>query len=503
MIQLLSLLFFSLAFSKVDKTISEVYIGEKRLDSYSGTYQPLIYQDLYQGKMTFSDDIFFQNYFQEYLFSEERNFSLFLKSELPGAILCSNELLSEHFEEMRYDYRLVSLSYLLEGQWHLNLMSEHLKLKGGCAFKLSDWLETCRPKGEDMKRFVSNLKEYTPAYEESFPAEYRESQWMDDKKNKTYKWYSHYRVKNTANLNKGFKDVCEDNQKLMTLLCSEEDHVFGLSRHLEAYSLLSRSNIINGMNKKSEAQGCLRRFSEVMSSKEVSYKALNDLFPSIQSFLTTKYEDRFPQGRVFFYGAAKEFEAKGLKSVFVKPQPLKIEKIVKEAPVEEIKPLPEKPKNPEVVAIPEPPKPELKKEIVEVKAVPKSAFLQAAEVRAQSDLRQVDVDMTKLKYDYVFTLNTINTLSPRLKTFMKREALYEMMNFDKLGTKEGAVPLLFIKYMIDMEEHQGLWNVISVVGDKFFVSNEIDSTYTTNPEFIQLLNNDATNRQWQIVILKP
>ena len=40
----------------------------------------------------------------------------------------------------------------------------------------------------------------------------------------------------------------------------------------------------------------------------------------------------------------------------------------------------------------------------------------------------------------------INTLSERLKTFMTREALKEMMTYDKLGLKEGPVPLLFIKF---------------------------------------------------------
>jgi hypothetical protein len=77
------------------------------------------------------------------------------------------------------------------------------------------------------------------------------------------------------------------------------------------------------------------------------------------------------------------------------------------------------------------------------------------------------------------------------------------VNYDKLGTKEAPVPILFIKYMIDMEEHQGMWNLISVMGDRFYVSNEIDTTYNPTPEFIQLLNNSSTGGTWQIFILKP
>jgi hypothetical protein len=155
------------------------------------------------------------------------------------------------------------------------------------------------------------------------------------------------------------------------------------------------------------------------------------------------------------------------------------------------------------------PKPEPKKaepkapSIVEIRVPQKSAFLQAAEIRSQGNLSRVEVDMLKLKYDYIFSLNMMNNLSRRLKTFMKRDALVEMMTYDKLGTSEGPVPLLFLKFMIDMEEHQGLWNLISVVGEKFYVSNEIDAAFKPKPELIQLVNDDTTGRHWQIYIVKP
>ena len=54
-----------------------------------------------------------------------------------------------------------------------------------------------------------------------------------------------------------------------------------------------------------------------------------------------------------------------------------------------------------------------------------------------------------------------------------------------------------------MQEHHGLWNIISVMGDKFYVSNEIDGAFNPQPEFIQLVNNESTGRQWQFYILKP
>ena len=248
--------------------------------------------------------------------------------------------------------------------------------------------------------------------------------------------------------------------------------------------------------------GCLRRFSEVLSHREVTYPGLKNLFPPLNSMLRTTHKERFLQGRVFFFGAGKEFEEKGLTDLYVEDQPLVVvtpetAKVVVKNKEEPVK----------VAVKPEPVKkveaPKIAPSIVEIRVPQKSAFLQAAELRAQGNLPRAEVDMVKLKYDYVFTLNMMNNLSKRLKTFMKREALVEMMTYDKLGTTEGPVPLLFLKFMIDMEEHQGLWNLISVVGERFYVSNEIDSDFKPKAELVQLVNNDTTGRRWQIFIVKP
>lgn len=509
LILILSLSAFASA--KVDRVFSESYLGEKNLDSYSDRYQPLVFQDIYRGKITFSDEIFFQNFFNPYLFQPEKDYSFFLRSELNGGMICSNELLSEHFDDIRFSYRLITLSYLLEGEWHLKLASDHFRMKKGCNFDLASWVKSCRPQSPDMKKFVERLRHYLPKYDESLPVDYTKDQWWKEFIRKDFKHYSHYRLNAECKgkcseeiLNERFNKVCEEDQKVMTMICSETDEIYGLSTNRDAYYLLGLSNIINNYNKRGEAMGCLRRFSEVMSHKEVRFDVLNHIFPSLQTYLRQKYQERFLQGRVFFYGAAREFEEKGLKDFFVKEQPLKIEKapeIAKEPAVTVVKKeVVSEPVKEKTAVIAEAP---VKIPVKEIRQPLKSAFLQAAELRTSQNLESVEVDMLKLKYDYVFSLNMINTLSERLKTFMTREALQEMTAYDKLGTKEAPVPLLFLKYMIDMQEHHGLWNILSILGDKFYVSNEIDASFTPSPELIHLVNNETTGRQWQIYILRP
>lgn len=499
------------ASARTDRVLAESYLGEKKLDHYSERYQPLIFQDIYRGKMSFEDDLFFQDYFQPYYFPEEKNYAFFLRSELNGGISCSNELLSQHFDDIRFSYRLITLSYLIESQWHQRMLSDHLGFKDVCKFELKPWLNSCKPSSKEMKNFVSKLEQFLPRYTETLPDSYRKTDWVKEYKSNKLTQYSHYRLKDTCGA-KCFEDEmiaklkksCIDDQELMTLICSEKDEIYGLSTNRDAYYLVGISNIINTYNSQGEAMGCLRRFSEVMSHKEVRYDVLKELFPYIQTFLRQKHNERFLQGRVFFFGSGKEFEQKGLKDLYVKEQPMKIEKLDKEPEVVYVEPA--KPdEKPIVVAKVEPKPMEEPKRIVkkEIQQPVKSAFLLASEVRKSEDLEKVEVDMLKLKYDYVFSLNMINTLSDRLKIFMTREALAEMMNYDKLGTKEGPVPLLFLKYMIDMQEHHGLWNIVSVLGDKFYVSNEIDTHYKPGIELIELANNQSTGGQWQIYVVRP
>lgn len=495
--------------AKLDRLHASGYLGEKNIELYSDRYQPLILQDLYRGNIAFKDDVFFQNFFRPYLFPEEKNYSEFFRSELSGSLICPNHLLSEHFDDLRYSYRLITLSYLLEGVWHLKLVSDHLGLKNGCEFSLPDWVKTCAPKSALMKKLVARLNEHRPRYEETLAKDYKKNGWLGDLKEHRYKWYSHYRLKKECGtkcdeqLSASFQKTCASDTSLMTLICSEEDEIFGLSQNRDAYYLLGQSNIINTFNKNGEALGCLQRFSEVMAHKEVRYDVLNVLFPSLQNFLRQQHRERFLQGRIFFFGSGKEFEDKGLKELYVKEQPLVVEKTVVKSPVPVEKPSTAQEDARPEVAVSQDSKPVVTKVAQKEITKPiKSAFLQAAEIRSAQDLEMVEVDMLKLKYDYVFSLNMINSLSERLKSFMTREALVEMTTYDKLGTKEAPMPLLFIKYMIDMQEHQGLWNILSVVGEKFYVSNEIDLIFKPKAELVKLVNNEATGRQWQLYILR-
>lgn len=505
------LIWLPLSLGAAEYFLPDADLGEKRMSDYKERYFPDTKYDHYLGGIKTSDQIFWDSYLNKYIFPEETYFTSYLNNELNAGMSCPDESLASKINDIRFSFRLIALSYLIEGQWHMNMVSKQTKLKPGCQFSLKDWLKTCHPKSSEMKSFISKLEAFDPSYKENLPDNYSLSDWIRELSSKELKYYSHYRIKlenkaiGSANVSDFFNLSCNKDQKLMTEICSENDELYGLSDSRDAYSLLSTSNIINSFNQKGDAVSCLRRFSEIMRHKEARYLVFKDLFNVMRAHLKNNYGERFLQGRVFFYGAMKEFEQKGLKNIFVEPQKFVIRQLTEEPTPEIAKPIKEE----KTLVIAEVKTPKKEVEIIqaqprqEVPKQSKSAFLQAAEAVKQSSLSQMHVDMLKLKYDHVFTLNMIRNLSSRLSIFMSREALTEMKKFDKLGSKDSPVPLLFIKYMIDMEEHKGLWNLIGVLGEKFYVSNQIDETYRTEPELVQLVNSgDSGSNYWQLYILK-
>lgn len=502
---ILALLSQALSVSAKDPFFDKATLGERNIDLFWKGHFPEVKKDTSSGKLSFVDDDLEGKRFYLTGFNQAPYFLEFLQSELDAGMTCPNELLGSNFDYIRYGYRLMSLSLLIEDYWHLQALSEQFKWKNSCHTPLPKILEKCSATSNDMKTAVGLWRKHLSKNPEKFHPDYNYSQWQQDKNSK--KLLSHYRADDLckrspqfcSSTQESFESMCSEEIKDILSLCSETDQLYGVSNTPQIFYSLSRSNFINTFNKEGMGIGCMRRFSQMMRTHEGAIASLRVIGLALPNQLATLYGNRFPQGRPFIYGALKEFADKGLTQIFEETTP--------EIPVAVAKVEPKKVDAPVVakapVAAPVVAAPVVKKEFKEIAGPMKSAFLQAAEVRQSQNLERVDVDMEKLKYDYVFSLNMIQKLSSTLKTYMGREALVEMSTYDKLGSKDGPVPLLFIKFMLDMQEHQGIYNLMAVLGDKFYVSNEIDSEFKTTPELIELRNDDSTNRQWQITILKP
>jgi hypothetical protein len=116
-------------------------------------------------------------------------------------------------------------------------------------------------------------------------------------------------------------------------------------------------------------------------------------------------------------------------------------------------------------------------------------------------LDQSALDMSNFQNDYEFTTKKISELAVPLRKFQTRKALKEMKTFDKLGAQTAPLGLIFIKFLIDTENHQGLYNVVSELGEKFFVHNDLEDK--KDAVYVELKNNAATKNKWQLTLIRP
>ncbi|MFT6545062.1 MAG: hypothetical protein ACJAT2_002388, partial [Bacteriovoracaceae bacterium] len=94
----------------------------------------------------------------------------------------------------------------------------------------------------------------------------------------------------------------------------------------------------------------------------------------------------------------------------------------------------------------------------------------------------------------------LELLEEPLKDYQTRQALQDMKTFDKLGTRQEPVRLTFLKYFIDKNSHQGLFNITAILGSSFWVKNDIDNI--PGAVYIEIRNDESTGNVWQIIVKK-
>ena len=196
----------------------------------------------------------------------------------------------------------------------------------------------------------------------------------------------------------------------------------------------------------------------------------------------------------------KEFHEKGLDQIFVK----------KQAPVvkKESVPVILNKQRPEIKTITLPKvvkklRPKIKKiQKEKVLTAKDTAFLTATKFRETHDLDEVLVNMDQFLFDYVFTLDQEKQFHSFVTKFSSQKSLKDMKKFDKLGGKQAPLPLKFIKFLIDKKIHKGLYNIVHIIGDRFYVLNDIDVP-KDQVSYVKMDNSKETHFKWQLTIIRP
>ncbi|MCO4753129.1 MAG: hypothetical protein KC478_01540 [Bacteriovoracaceae bacterium] len=491
--------------------------GEQDFSHYYGPNEPESFKDPRFGKTVFSENVWQEQRMFKSLDLKLYFFKEFFK-DLNTAELCPNDELSKNADYMRYLYRLSALSYLKELFNQMEESSKKMKFGKVCEISLPKLLSQCGPNSDDMKLFIKSAKvlskNFSPflvPYDFKFDEYY--NSWRKDLTSKKVDSAAKKRISvycedhNCSSLSKkkmkkAFEDSCNEDSELFVKICSEKDKLYGISSVEQLYHAISSSDVMKVLNEQGNARGCLARYTSVMKDKELEVAPIQKVFPLIYEDL--KRNKGQLGGVLFDAGSLKMFVEEGLADIFVEKKVEK-KKVVQAAPVEEYELGPLAPAPLKQIF-----KPRVKKKIVKVeekkvekKEVIKSHFLKSAEALVEFDLEKIELDMLKFKYDYVFNSKMHSYLEGQMPKFFAREGLEDMKKFDSLGTKKGPVPLLFLKYLIEEGKHQGLFNLVEVVGNEFYVRNNIDDeSIASKADYVRLDFSENGQPQWRLSILK-
>lgn len=499
--------------SNLDEYYHGVFMGEKKTPNYYGPLDPR--GQISSSGLVLLDDIFKDQYLNQQI--QDVPFSLhdYWFNEVVEKSACPDTTLNDNMDYIRYLYRLVTMSYLFEGVKLNNKMASQLGGKNICSISFKDVFQGCTPESTDMKKFYERVygkfvneieKTHTPQLSKKDLATFIDdfqgstSLTSDPAFSRLHDWCiankKNCRTLKIEEIKEALGGFCNDDKKMMKVLCSEKDNFYGLSGISIATDLIKTSNAFNLINQTGMGEECLRRYGKLFQGKESPYSSLSKQYPLMYSYLL-KNNRPYPQGELFLPGALKEFDMKGLSDFLSALKPPKVE------PLLIVRPKPKPSPKPVVVAAPKVEEKAL--EVVPVTvAEPEKPYVSEFEHGAlemkEKNLSSYLLDMDTFRDDFEFTSAMIAELSGPIKKFQTRSALNDMKSYDLLGTAEAPVGLVFLKFLIDTENHQGLYNIVQVLGEKFYVSNDIEKK--TTPHYIELKNDASTKNRWTIIMLK-
>lgn len=498
-----------------------LYLGERKTRNYGGPSDPRANFDEESGDLRTLDDQFSIDYLNDQTEREVFNLQNFWFKKVIEKSTCPDVTLGENVEYIRYLYRLLTISYLFES---LKINYKTISSIGGnkksCALSFHDIFGACTPRTEDMKKFYKRVEgklfNEIPKIQTQFFNKQEKEDWFSNFKRSTsltidpiyarlHVW-CHGQKKNCKNITlnevkKALGGFCNDDRSLIQNLCSESDGLYGISYVNKASELIKISNAFNLLNHSGAGEECLRRYVKIFSPKENYYGVLAHQFPLIYSHLIRE-NSRYLQGELFLPGALKEFDMKGLSDFLTALKPPKVEAILKVLSIHEPKVV-SKPVEAEVknksTTIP------VKLEPVQMEVVvpPKpriSEFENAVLEFEGKTLESFSLNMENFRDDFEFTQQMVADLAIPIRKFQTRAALNDMKSFDSLGSINAPLGLIFLKYLIDTENHQGLYNITSIIGNKFYVYNDIEKK--NRPVLIELKNDASTQNRWQIILTK-
>lgn len=465
---------------------SKYWMGESDFENYSGPLDPALRVNFREGQVEFSDTHFNESYPMQSISSSILDLSSYYNQFIKPSFQCPQLDFVESAEYIHYLHRLtaISLNYEFARKLHISLYQLG-EMESRCQIDYDGLFKQCRPKSKDMKLFVRRVQDLFPDIIDwgSYPLL---------RKGGNFDSLERYHGKSISLADTYFRgddipaslaSACEYVKKEIVNLCSEEDSYFGISQINGIHDFILGSSAFKVANTTGNGAACMDQFIVLNKLKEsINPVSLNIL----------KQEKSLDSGRVFWYGSLREFDELGVSV---------IEEVV-EVPVVEEKVVVKKDEPEKKVTIK---KTVMKKKVVKrvvpkkkepKKVVERDSAIEAAIKAHLVSKTEEEVNMSHLKRDFKYSKKVLRMLNGPLRPYQTRKALTDMKRIDKLGSKNKPLSFLFLKFLIDHKLHQGLYNIKAILGDEFYVVNDIEKRRGAIK--VKLDNNKETKFKWQI-----
>ena len=286
--------------------------------------------------------------------------------------------------------------------------------------------------------------------------------------------------------------MCLEDLGLFNNICSEKDDFYGLYSLPMMAKLLGDSHISSVLGKTVNSQACLFKFSSYMKTRENIPPYIYPLFTEINNQLLAQTDSRYRQGMLFLPGSLQEFDKKGLDSFLYTPE-VKIKPTPTPLPLITATPFPTAAPLPTIAPTPT----AIPTAVPTAVPVKLSYFGRQVQRFETKKLNRLRIRLNIFKKDYTFSKKAKSRLSKELARFLKRKALRELRDNDILGTKRAPLPVLFLKFFIEADNYQALYNIIGELGNRFYVFNDIDKT--GDPVMVEL---KFQGKSWSLYLVR-
>ncbi len=509
-VKLLFLFSWILAFSSTD--VYQHRGGAHNPGDYSGHDYPE-FQIFDNNQSSFLDKPRNERYFFSLTSDDLLEKLKFLRHDLKDNKQCSVSTLSAHKDDLRFSFRALSLSYLFEGLEKLGNIERKLDLPTkSCQVNWPKELLKCDSRSKKMERLKDNLSIYFSTYEhEKIAFDFSLSKQRNLFYEALIKGDGEYgsgvlqsecsskcsNLQDLESLAKKVKSKCEQLKTLFSHICQEKDEYRGLTTIREPLYLLRKSSY----NDHLYPRGCFDRYATVNKKNELKPKILSNVFTSLYSDLK---KDKNHKGRLFIYASLDKFYEQGIvvlnkvkkEEIFVVRPPVvaKSNPIVSKKTVKVVRKKMKKIVKEKIQKI-------LKKEVKKIERK-YSSFYQAVVMFDQSRMNTYNLDMNQFSYDYLFEKSDLKILTSKLVSFASYKALQTMKKQSQLGSSTAPFPLLFIKFLIDQHHFKEIYNIMNVVGDSFYVFNDIDELDQRQVQKINLSEKFDLEHSWLIKLIR-